>query len=60
MKLSQLKTVMESGKVSVEHLADKTCMSASTIFKARKGNPVSVNTAKRIASGMRINLEQLI
>lgn len=60
MILSQLKKAMDENKVSVEHLADKTCMSASTIFKARKGNKINVNTAKRIASGLRMNIEQLI
>ncbi len=60
MILSQLSKAMADGKITVEHLADKTCMSASTIFKAKSGSKVSVNTAKRIASALRTNIEKLI
>ena len=60
MILSKLKETMKEKKLSTEELAVKTCMSSSTIFKARSGTHVTVNTAKRIASGLRVDLEKLI
>lgn len=60
MVLSKLKEALEDTKISVEHLADKAGISSSTVFKAKQGQSIHINTAKRIASALRINLEQLI
>lgn len=60
MILSKLKEVMELKHVTVEELAVKACMSSSTLYKVRRGEDVATNTAKRIASGLRVDLEKLI
>lgn len=60
MKLSKLNEALEGTKISVEHLADKSGVSASTIFRAKAGGGINTNTAKRIASALRVNLEVLL
>lgn len=60
MVLSKLKEAMEVKKVTETELAAKVMLTTRSIQNAMNKKGVTLNTAKRIASGMRINLEQLI
>lgn len=59
MVLTKLEQVMKDREMTVEELAVKTMLSAKSILTAKKGRGVSLNTGKRIAKGLKLNLEAL-
>jgi predicted transcriptional regulator len=59
MVLTKLTEILENRGMAIEELAAKTLLSAKTIYNAKKGRGVSLNTGKRIAKTLRLDLSQL-
>ena len=60
MVLTKLDEVLKDRSMTVEELAVKSMLSAKSIYNASKGRGVSLNTAKRIAQGLKLKISQLI
>ena len=59
MVLKNLTEVMSDRNITVEELAVHTMMSARSITNARRSKGVCLNTGKRIAKALKINLSEL-
>lgn len=60
MVLSKLEKIMADRGITSAELAVKTIMSVRSVENAKKRRGVSLMTGKRIASGLKLNLEELI
>lgn len=65
MVLKQLSAFMKKHNISNESLAAKATVSAKTIFNAKKGRGINLNTGKRIAAGLaslgqKVKLDELV
>ena len=60
MVLTKLQQIMSEREITIEELAAQTMMSSRSIFNAKRGRGVSLNTGKRIAKGLKMKLEHLI
>lgn len=60
MKIPKCRERRKELKMTLLDLAVKVGCSIATVQNAEKGNSINTNNAKRIASGLRTDLEKLI
>ena len=59
MVLTKLQEIMTQLNMTDEQLAVKTMMTSRSIQNAKKGRGVSLNSAKRIAKALKMDLNKL-
>jgi transcriptional regulator with XRE-family HTH domain len=60
MVLTKLQQIMTERNMTDEQLAAKTMMTSRSIQNAKRGRGVCLNTGKRIAKGLKLDLSQLL
>lgn len=62
MKINRISIISEMARqrIGVEALAKKACVSRSTVTNLRSGKPCNLNTVRRVALALGIDVELLL